>query len=211
MYTNKQIWNVSFPIVLSLLAQNIINVTDTAFLGRVSEVALGGSAMGGLFYICIFTVAFGFSTGSQIMIARRNGEQRYSEVGPVMIQGVIFLLAAALFMFLFTRVFGEDIMHLLCHRIQSLMRQWIICIGVYRFLLFIYQCDVPCILYRSNQNEGAYYQCYCYGSYECGFRLCIDIRKLRIPRNGHSGCSYCIGHSRGLIYSILPDLHLCDC
>ena len=111
MYTNKQIWNVSFPIVLSLLAQNIINVTDTAFLGRVSEVALGGSAMGGLFYICIFTVAFGFSTGSQIMIARRNGEQRYSEVGPVMIQGVIFLLAAALFMFLFTRVFGEDIMH----------------------------------------------------------------------------------------------------
>ena len=81
MYTNKQIWNVSFPIVLSLLAQNIINVTDTAFLGRVSEVALGGSAMGGLFYICIFTVAFGFSTGSQIMIARRNGEQRHSEVG----------------------------------------------------------------------------------------------------------------------------------
>ena len=33
MYTNKQIWNVSYPIFLSLLAQNIINVTDTAFLG----------------------------------------------------------------------------------------------------------------------------------------------------------------------------------
>ena len=32
MYTNKQIWNVSYPIFLSLLAQNVINVTDTAFL-----------------------------------------------------------------------------------------------------------------------------------------------------------------------------------
>ena len=38
MYTNKQIWNVSYPIFLSLLAQNVINVTDTAFLGRVGEV-----------------------------------------------------------------------------------------------------------------------------------------------------------------------------
>lgn len=40
MYTNKQIWSVSYPILLSLLAQNVINVTDTAFLGHVSE---GGS------------------------------------------------------------------------------------------------------------------------------------------------------------------------
>ena len=53
MYTNKQIWSVSYPILLSLLAQNVINVTDTAFLGHVSEVALGASAMGGLFYICL--------------------------------------------------------------------------------------------------------------------------------------------------------------
>ena len=49
MYTNKQIWSVSYPILLSLLAQNVINVTDTAILGHVSEVALGASAKGGLF------------------------------------------------------------------------------------------------------------------------------------------------------------------
>lgn len=54
MYTNKQIWNVSYPIFLSLLAQNIINVTDTAFLGRVGEVELGASAMGGLYYLCVY-------------------------------------------------------------------------------------------------------------------------------------------------------------
>lgn len=113
MYTNKQIWSVSYPILLSLLAQNVINVTDTAFLGRVSEVALGASAMGGLFYICVFTIAFGFSTGSQIVIARRNGEERYTDVGPVMIQGVLFLLALALLMFGFSRALGGDIMRLL--------------------------------------------------------------------------------------------------
>ena len=93
-----------------MLAQNVINVTDTAFLGHVSEVALGASAMGGLFYICIFTIAFGFSTGSQIVIARRNGEGRYSDVGPVMIQGVMFLLLIAILMFGFTKAFGGNIM-----------------------------------------------------------------------------------------------------
>lgn len=113
MYTNKQIWNVSFPILLSLLAQNVINVTDTAFLGHVGEVALGASAMGGLFYICIFTIAFGFSIGSQIVIARRNGEGRYTDVGPVMIQGLTFLLVLALLMFGITKAFGGNIMRLL--------------------------------------------------------------------------------------------------
>ena len=110
MYTNKQIWDVSYPIFLSLLAQNVINVTDTAFLGRVGEVALGGSAMGGLYYICIFTIAFGFSTGSQIVIARRNGEGNYRDVGPVMIQGVLFLEALAVLLFIFSRLFGGSIM-----------------------------------------------------------------------------------------------------
>ena len=109
MYTNKQIWHVSYPILLSLLAQNIINITDTAFLGHVSEVALGASAIGGLFYICIFTIAFGFSTGSQIVIARRNGEQRYTDVGPVMIQGIIFLFITASVLFGLIQLIGDHI------------------------------------------------------------------------------------------------------
>lgn len=113
MYTNKQIWHVSYPILLSLLAQNVINVTDTAFLGRVGEVALGASAMGGLYYICAFTIAFGFSTGSQIVMARRNGERKYAEVGPVMIQGVFFLLLLAVILFTLSRLFAGDLMRIL--------------------------------------------------------------------------------------------------
>ena len=98
MYSNKEIWRVTYPILLGLLAQNIINVTDTAFLGHVGEVALGAAAMGGLLYICVYTVAFGFSIGSQILIARRNGEGNYRDVGPVMMQGGMFsfMMAAAL-------------------------------------------------------------------------------------------------------------------
>ena len=96
MYSNKHIAKVSYPILLSLLAQNIIQVTDTAFLGRVGEVELGASALAGIIYIAIYTLGFGFGMGSQIMIGRRNGEGNHSKIGEIVIQGAIFLLISAI-------------------------------------------------------------------------------------------------------------------
>jgi len=96
VYSNKQIIKISLPILLSLLAQNIIQVVDTAFLGRVGEVELGASALAGIIYIALYTLCFGFSMGSQILIGRRNGEGNYSKIGDIVIQGIIFLLIPAL-------------------------------------------------------------------------------------------------------------------
>ena len=112
-YSNKHIWNVSLPIIIGLLAQNVINVTDTAFLGHVGEVELGASAMGGLYYMCFFTIFFGFSTGAQIIISRRNGEKNYNAIGPVMIQGTIFLLLLAATLFGLSYFFADDIMRVM--------------------------------------------------------------------------------------------------
>jgi putative MATE family efflux protein len=109
-YSNKQIWNVSFPIMIGLLAQNVINVTDTAFLGHVGEVELGASALGGIYYVCFFTIFFGFSTGAQIIISRRNGEKKYDAIGPVMIQGAIFLLSLAALIVGLSKFFSGDVM-----------------------------------------------------------------------------------------------------
>ncbi|MDR0348592.1 MAG: MATE family efflux transporter [Tannerella sp.] len=113
MYSNQNLWRISYPIFLSLLAQNVINVADTAFLGRVGEVELGASAMGGLYYICAFTIAFGFSIGSQIVIGRRNGERNYTAVGPVVVQGIIFLFCLATICFVGSKLFVGDVMRLL--------------------------------------------------------------------------------------------------
>lgn len=113
MYTNKEIWNVTYPIFLGLLAQNVINVTDTAFLGHVGEVALGAAAMGGLLYICVYTVAFGFSVGSQILIARRNGEGNFRAVGPIMWQGSAFSLGMAVALLILMYGFAEPLIRML--------------------------------------------------------------------------------------------------
>ena len=68
--TNKTVWNIAYPIILGSLAQTLITLTDTAFLGRVSEIALGASAMAGIYYYVFSTLAWGFSIGIQIIVAR---------------------------------------------------------------------------------------------------------------------------------------------
>ena len=61
-YTNRQIWHIAYPILISLIMEQLIGMTDTAFLGRVGEVELGASAIAGVFYMVIFMVAFNCST-----------------------------------------------------------------------------------------------------------------------------------------------------
>ena len=99
MTSNKNIFNVTYPIFLTLLAQNIINVTNTAFLGRVGEVELGASAIGGVLYFAIFMTGFGFSQGAQILIGRRNGEKNYKQIGPIFNNSLFFnfILATIIF------------------------------------------------------------------------------------------------------------------
>ena len=73
-YSYRKIWMIAYPILISTLIEQLIGMTDTAFLGRVSEVALGASALAGVYYMVLFMIGLGFSIGVQIIIGRRNGE-----------------------------------------------------------------------------------------------------------------------------------------
>lgn len=105
-YTDKQIWLIAYPILISLIMEQMIGMTDTAFLGRVGEVELGASAIAGVFYMAIFMIAFGFSIGTQILIARRNGEQQYHEIGSLFYQGIYFQTGLAAVLFLLSYCFS---------------------------------------------------------------------------------------------------------
>ena len=98
-YTNKQILKITFPVLVSLLMEHLIGLTDTAYLGRVGEVELGASALAGVYYLVIYMLGFGFSVGAQVLIARRNGEGNYHSIGDVFRQGTLFLLAFATLLF----------------------------------------------------------------------------------------------------------------
>ena len=90
-YTYKQIWLINLPVMMSVLMEQLINITDAVFLGHVGEVELGASALAGIYYLATYMLGFGFSIGLQVMIARRNGEQNYAETGRTFFQGLFFL------------------------------------------------------------------------------------------------------------------------
>lgn len=93
------VWKIALPIILGQVAQNIMVAIDTAFLGRVSEVALGASALGGLFYLAVIMLGIGFGIGVQIMIGRRNGEKDFSQIGKLVMHSFYFLMVLAIVLF----------------------------------------------------------------------------------------------------------------
>ena len=91
-YSYCNIWKVAYPILISLVMEQMIGLTDTAFLGRVGEIELGASAIAIVYYMILFMAGFGFSIGAQIIIGRRNGEGNYTDTGKVFWNGLYFLL-----------------------------------------------------------------------------------------------------------------------
>ena len=94
-FTYAQIWTIAYPILISTLMEQLIGMTDAAFLGRVGEIELGASALGGIFYIAVFMLGFGFSIGAQILMARRNGEGNYERIGTIFYHSLAFLFLMA--------------------------------------------------------------------------------------------------------------------
>lgn len=96
-YTYKQIWLINYPVMVSLLMEQLINLTDSLFLGHVGKVELGASALAGMYYTSIYMLGFGFSLGLQVMIARQHGEGAYDKIGKTFYQGISFLFLLAVF------------------------------------------------------------------------------------------------------------------
>jgi putative MATE family efflux protein len=107
----KEIFVIALPIMAGMISQNIIQITNTAFLGRIGSNALGVSAMGGLFFMLLSVLSWGFSSGTQILVARRLGEKRLHEIGSLMQHNTIILLAYAWVAFLILQLGSSYFLH----------------------------------------------------------------------------------------------------
>ena len=83
-YTYKKIWLIAFPVMMSILIEQLINITDALFLGHVGDVELGASALAGIWFLAIYMLGFGFSLGLQRRtVVCRNGKN--------VLSGIVFL------------------------------------------------------------------------------------------------------------------------
>ncbi len=110
-YSYRNIWKVAYPILISMVMEQMIGLTDTAFLGRVGEIELGASAIGGIYYMVLFMIGLGFSIGAQIIIGRRNGEGNFRDCGKVFWNGLYFLLGLAAVIIIASELLSPWLMH----------------------------------------------------------------------------------------------------
>lgn len=101
------IFKIAFPVILGQLAQNVISLADTMFLGHVGETQLAAGALAAIFYQVAVMFMTGFGIGTQILIAHRMGEGLPRSVGRFFFHAVSFMLMAALLIFLLFKCFGS--------------------------------------------------------------------------------------------------------
>ena len=112
-YSSRNIWKVAYPILISLVMEQMIGLTDTAFLGRVGEVELGASAIAIVYYMVMFMIGFGFSIGAQIIIGRRNGEGNFRDTGKVFWHGLYFVLGLSVVLIAASELLSPWLMNLM--------------------------------------------------------------------------------------------------
>lgn len=92
----QKLLRLSGPVVISVMAQNLIGIVDTAFLGRLGVTELGGASIASLLYFSIFTIGFGLASGTQILISHKYGAGQHRSIGNVLGNSIMILFAAAL-------------------------------------------------------------------------------------------------------------------
>ena len=109
-FSYKKIWAITFPVLISLVMEHLLGMTDAVFLGRVGEIEFGASGLGGIYYMVLYMIGFGFSIGAEILMARRNGQKQYRTIGHIFYQGTILLVGLAAVMFLISNLFSPGIL-----------------------------------------------------------------------------------------------------
>jgi putative MATE family efflux protein len=108
----KQIWKVSFPIMLGSAAQNIIVLSDNVFLYHYNTVQFAAVGIIGSLYLVLASIGYGFSRGGQIFIARKYGEREYDQLGVYFQALMLFEILLACIVFTFFHFFSYSFLKL---------------------------------------------------------------------------------------------------
>lgn len=97
---SKGIISLAVPVVLATLSQTLINLLDTAFIGRLpDEEAVSGLAAVGLGIIFMWVIGGFFNAigvGTQAVVSRREGEGRVEECGRTAFTSLLYSMISGM-------------------------------------------------------------------------------------------------------------------
>jgi len=89
----REVILLAYPVVLSSLANTVMSLTDTLFMGRVSTAALGGVGLGAITAWTCASLFIGALTVINTFVAQHFGAGEHRRCGPVAWQGLLLTVA----------------------------------------------------------------------------------------------------------------------
>ncbi|MCD8119663.1 MAG: MATE family efflux transporter [Lachnospiraceae bacterium] len=110
------VFNMSLPLMISLLVQSLYNIVDSIFVARISEDALTAVSLAYPIQLLMIAVSVGTAVGVNSLLSRSLGAKQYDMTGKVATTGLaLSLIGTAVFMILgltctglFVRMFTDD-------------------------------------------------------------------------------------------------------
>ena len=96
--TYKNIWLLSFPLIIAGFSEAVIGITDTIFLSYFGTKELAAFGLANTIYALALFLIYGFIDGIQITIGRRAGEESHLQIGKVLNQGLYLLTVIGILM-----------------------------------------------------------------------------------------------------------------
>lgn len=90
------VWNMSIPLMFSLLIQSLYNIVDGIFVARLSETALTATSLAYPVQLLMIAGAVGTGVGVSALLSRLVGSRQYQEAGEGATTGLILSVAASL-------------------------------------------------------------------------------------------------------------------
>ncbi|MCK4538836.1 MAG: MATE family efflux transporter [Candidatus Krumholzibacteria bacterium] len=88
-----EILRMSGPIAIGALSSTMLNIVDTAMVGRLGNVALGAVGLGSFFTLVMILVFGSLNIGTQAITSRRLGEGRQKEFPRIAVNATILAFA----------------------------------------------------------------------------------------------------------------------
>jgi MATE family multidrug resistance protein len=87
---------LAYPVVLQTLSDTLMQVVDTAIVGHLGVVELGGVGFGGIWLWTLMVAFIGSATGVQTFVAQAYGAGQVKDCGRWVWQGIYVLLPVAI-------------------------------------------------------------------------------------------------------------------
>ena len=105
MPVNKLVWNMSFPMMVSMLVQALYNIVDSIFVSRINENALTAVSLAFPIQTLMVAVGVGTCVGINAVLSRALGEKNQEMVNKTAGNGIV-LMAASYVAFLLLGLFA---------------------------------------------------------------------------------------------------------